>query len=170
MADSPPAGFVPIADVIRQRGEDAVRRDLYHRRLHAIRYSRRLEAVEAMSAADLAVTSLRDGYAIGPDLQRWEVLVWEPAAAQTTTAPTPVAARGKIEPPTPELDMPELLQLQMRALEHFKGQQPWPKKEELAQWLLEQARADGIPMSSRLAETMATACRPVAAMRGGNKR
>jgi hypothetical protein len=60
--------------------------------------------------------------------------------------------------------------LMMAAVRHFEiSERRWPKKEALEQYFRAQKLPGGRPVSPHQARHLATFCRPLAALRGGNK-
>lgn len=67
--------------------------------------------------------------------------------------------------------LPEFIELMLAALDHFGiTSSKYPKKEELVEWFSSQKLPNGENVSPRLADSLATFCRPLNAMKGGNKR
>jgi len=76
-----------------------------------------------------------------------------------------------------EEGVPEFVAVQLRALKHFIGlgqYEPakglWPKKAELLEYFKQQRLSNGTFISKRKAFDLATNCRTVDAMKGGNRK
>ena len=70
-----------------------------------------------------------------------------------------------------EYVLPEFVKVQLEAVVHFKIDAragKYPKHEQLAAWFTTRRLSDGRLISPRQANTLATYCRPVGAMKGGN--
>jgi hypothetical protein len=65
---------------------------------------------------------------------------------------------------------PPFMAMMTEAIQNFRIPTNAPKKSELIEFFLAQRLPDGSPVSRNHAEAMATFCRPVEAMKGGNKR
>lgn len=98
------------------------------------------------------------------------------------SAPEPVTVELKAEPfslgspdfATPRLtttDFPEFIAIMLEAVSRFginARAGTYPKHEELAAYFVTRRLSDGQLISPRQAKLMATFCRPVGAMKGGN--
>ncbi len=89
--------------------------------------------------------------------------------AQTAATPTEQSSTEKTTVQSTS-DAP-YLQLTMEAAEHFKEKMSDPllKKYHIMAWLKEKAANQGIELSERMAEAMATAIRPLESQKGGAK-
>jgi hypothetical protein len=169
-----PPGFIRSEELVSKHGVDAVRKDLYHGRRTAFAWNRALEDLREISPSEwgdpASAASLQMG--LWPDwdgfARLWLILIRDPTNAEPKVAPKLLPSSSA----TDATSVPELVALQLRAVEHFKigPKQAWPKKAVLEQFFRDQALPDGTKLSRSQARALATAVRPVAAMRGGNKR
>ena len=78
-----------------------------------------------------------------------------------------VSIQGRVD------DLPEFISIAHEAIRHFRisvSANSYPKKGELVEFLKRRRLSNGTLISRHHAETLATFCRPVQAMKGGNKR
>jgi hypothetical protein len=100
-------------------------------------------------------------------------------APEPAQEPQPVTAEYALGSPdfaTPQLtttDFPEYVAILLEAVWHFeidKKAGKYPKHEELAAYFVTRRLSDGRLISPRQAHALATFCRPVGAMKGGNSK
>jgi hypothetical protein len=73
----------------------------------------------------------------------------------------------------PSASYPEFVVMMLEAVRHFRINAPageYPKKEDLVSWFKGRRLSSGNYVSPSQAEHLATFCRPVVAMKGGNKK
>jgi hypothetical protein len=157
-----PPGYIDVTALTRERGIDKVRNDLFNGRLQAYKWD----------------GTAGEFYPIEPRLwcadgaERWLEQGWPPD--YRGCRPFKVIVRVEDEPkPPPVTDgvyLSPFMVLMLVAVQHFEiGEQRWPKKEALEQYFRAQKLPDGTPVSPHQARHLATFCRPLAALRGGNK-
>ena len=69
-------------------------------------------------------------------------------------------------------DIPEFISIAHEAIRHFRisvSANSYPKKEELVEYFQRRRLSNGTVISRHQADSLATFCRPVQAMKGGNK-
>jgi hypothetical protein len=161
MSDWTPPGYIVVTTLVRQHGVNKVRSDLCRGRLQAYRWNVsncRLDPIKPMEWCG--------GYT-----ERWLTTAWIPDP-HCPGYWVIVRVEDKPKPP-PAIDgvyWSPFMVLMLTAVRHFKiGEQQWPKKHELEEYFCAQELPDGRPISPNQARYLATFCRPLAAMSGGNK-
>jgi hypothetical protein len=160
-----PPGFVDVTALVRQHGIDKVRNDLFSGRLQAYL----LDAAGAnlipmesrLWCGHSALYWLETGYCSGPNDR------------QISTCKVIVPAEDEPKPPpaTDGVYLSPFMVMMLEAVRHFKiNEQRWPKKGELEAYFLAQKLPDGTPITANQARNLATFCRPLAAMSGGNNK
>ena len=157
-----PPGYVSVVSLVREHGLDKVRSDLFSGRLAAFRWDGtqgQLVLIEPTAwCADTGRAVAGTGVAPSPHRR---------------TSPLHDRREGGGERAAPEdgAYVSPYMQLMLDAVRHFKiGAGSWPKKEELEEHFRAQKLPDGKPISANHARYLATFCRPLAAMSGGNKK
>ena len=77
------------------------------------------------------------------------------------------------KPPLTTTDFPEFIAIMLEAVHRFginAKAGKYPKHEELAAYFVTRRLSDGSPISPRQANALATFCRPIGAMKGGNSK
>ena len=159
-----PPGYVSVVSLMREHGLDKVRSDLFSGRLAAFQWdgtAGQLVLIEPTAwCADTA--------------ERWLERGWLPhriAELPQCMIVVRVEAGEQSQPTTDGAYVSPYMQLMLDAVRHFKiGAGSWPKKEELEEYFRGQKLPDGSSISANHARYLATFCRPLAAMSGGNKK
>jgi hypothetical protein len=87
--------------------------------------------------------------------------------------PYSISSLDFAQPQIKVTDFPEFIAMQLAAVFHFRIDAKagvYPKHEELVNYFKKQRLSDGRQVSPNQAKYLATFCRPVAAMMGGNKK
>jgi hypothetical protein len=158
-----PPGYVEAVALARERGVDKVRGDLFDKRRQAFKLDKTQGGLHPIPPS----------YWLTDEAGRW--LKGEYPSDGWLRHPFRVIVRVEDGPPpqpvTDEVYLPPFMVLMLAAVRHFNiSEQCWPKKPELEQYFRAQKLPDGSPISSNQARCLATLCRPLAAMSGGNKR
>jgi hypothetical protein len=162
-----PPGYVRVEALVRERGKNKARSDLFSGRRRAFvwdRYTGSLEAIEPTSwcgreAEEHWLLGMR--FTKGSDGRDHEhcILVRED---EQPPAPPPETSGTYLSP---------YMRLMLEAVRRFEiSEEHWEKKEVLEKHFRAQKLPDGTPISPNLARYLATFSRPLAAKRGGNKK
>lgn len=163
MSEWIPPGYVSVVALVHEHGADQVRSDLFSGRRQAFQWdgtAGQLYPIEPTAwCADAA--------------ERWLERGWWPHHIDELP-PCWIVVRvdedAKPQPSTDGVYHSPFMQLMLEAVQRFKiSEERWPKKEELEQHFAAQKLPDGTPVSAAQASYLATFCRPLAALRGGNK-
>lgn len=151
-----PPGFVDAAVLVRDRGVDAVRGELFSGQLQACRWDGTAGQLD----------EIEPSYWCSHDAERWLAQGRIPHRIDGVP-PCMIVVR---ESNSGGIDLPPFMALMAEAIRHFKiDDQHWPKKQELERFFLTKTLPNGTPVSPNHASYLATFCRPSAAMKGGNK-
>jgi hypothetical protein len=163
MSDWTPPGYIDVTALVRQHGIDRVRNDLFSGRLQAYQWDGAAPAFYPIEprlwCADGAARWLAEGWwpPNQPECPPRKVIV----RVEDKPTPPPAANGGYSSP---------FMQLMCEAIHHFNiSEQRWPKKDEMERYFCAQKLPDGTPISRNQARYLASFCRPLAAMSGGNK-
>jgi hypothetical protein len=97
----------------------------------------------------------------------------DPTPTALQTEPYSLGAPDFATPRLATTDFPEFIAVMLEAVWHFKidaKTNRYPKAEELVAYFITRRLSDGRLISPRQARALATFCRPVGAMKGGNSK
>jgi hypothetical protein len=164
MSDWTPPGYIDVPALVHQHGIDRVRSDLFSGRLQAYEWDSTAPALSPIEptfwlgagAARSLATGLNSHY--HPELPPCRILVR-------------VEDEPRTLPTTGGVYLSPFIELMLAAVRHFEiGENRWPKKGALEEYFRAQKLPDGTPISAHHARSLATFCRPHAAMSGGNSK
>ena len=159
-----PPGYVSVVSLVREHGLDKIRSDLFSRRRDAFKWDG--------TAGELVLIEPTAWCADEAEL--WLERGWLPhhiAELPHCMIVVRVEAGGQSQPTTDGAYVSPYIQLMLDAVRRFEiNEKNWPKKEELEEHFRAQKLPDGTPISANQARYLATFCRPLAAMSGGNKK
>jgi hypothetical protein len=159
MSDWIPPGYIDVTELVRQHGVDRVRNDLFGGRLQADGWK--------------ALYPIERTFWLADDAPRWLATGLMPDGPERPPHRILVRAEDELKPPpaTVGVYLSPFMVLMLEAVRRFEiNEQRWPKKEELEEYFRAQKLPDGTPISLNHARLLATFCRPLAAMSGGNSK
>jgi hypothetical protein len=158
-----PRDYVDVSELAAQRGVNRVRDDLFDGRLHAYRWDPLAPALHAIEPT----------LWLKEDALRWLVTgeVFHDPGSFPHRILVKVEEKLKPPPATDGVYLSPFIELMLKAIKHFKiNKQHVPVKKQLEAWFLAQELPDGKSISRNQARNLATFCRPIEAIRGGNSK
>jgi hypothetical protein len=154
-----PPGYIWLCELVEERGLDSVRNDLFLGRLQAFQWDGTtgdLYPIEPKAwCSDAANRWIEQG-----GMEHRPILVRVEKEPSTDAVEEEPSTDGAYTPP--------FMALMQKAVQHFEiSEKKWPVKKELEKFFREQ-EVDGVRVSANIAGQLATLCRPLAAMTGGN--
>jgi hypothetical protein len=163
MSDWIPDGYVDVSELVVQHGVDKVRSDLFGGRLRAFRWDMRAPALHPIDPT----------FWLAFDAPRWLVTGELFDGDQSFPHRIIVQVQGELKPP-PATDgcyLSPFMELMAAAIRQFKiSEDYYPKKPELEAHFRAQKLPDGKRITAHQARNLASFCRPVQAMIGGNRK
>lgn len=164
MNDWIPPGYVSVVSLVREQGIDKVRSDLFSGHRQAFEWDGTAPALipiePARWCAHVAEQWLTTGAWPHRSGERPPCLIVVQVAEE----------EAKPQPTTDGAYLSPFMRMMSDAIRHFEIREGhWPKKKELEEYFREQKLPDGTPVSPNQASYLATFCRPLEAMSGGNK-
>jgi hypothetical protein len=158
-----PSGYIDVTVLAQECGIDKVRNDLFSGQRRAFKQYKTRGGLDLIERGDWCTD----------EAGRWLKGEYPPDDFLSRHQP-PFRVIVQVGPPpvTGGVYLPPFMVLMLAAIRRFNiGEEtPWPKKSELEQYFRAQRLPDGKPISLNQASYLATFCRPLAAMSGGNKR
>jgi hypothetical protein len=163
MCDWVPPGYVDVCDLVGQQGIDNVRSDLFDGRLHAHRWDPSAPALHPIERT----------FWLRNDAPRWLATgeLFDPPGSFPQRILVQVEEKLKPPPASDGSYLSPFMELMATAIRHFEiSEDNWPKKQLLVNYFCTQKLPDGKPITHNQARNLATFCRPLAAMSGGNSK
>jgi hypothetical protein len=160
-----PPGYVSVVSLVRERGKDKARNDLFSGRRKAYTWDKDAGCLRLIEPTSWCAREARKWLsgcqfvkgADGEYTAECLVLVEEEGAQP--------------QPPTDGAYVSPYMQLMLDAVRHFEISETWwPTKKQLENHFRAQKLPDGTTVSANIASQLATLCRPLAAQHGGNKK
>jgi hypothetical protein len=163
-----PPGYVSVASLVREHGVDQVRSDLFSGCLEAFEWEEGFGDLCPLEPKVWCANGAEEFLRTGTTTSGW------PHYNNFGARPRPVLVRigekANPQPATDDSNLSPFMQMMADAIRHFEiSEERWPKKEELEQYFRAQKLPDGTSVSPNQARYLATFCRPLAALRGGNR-
>jgi hypothetical protein len=158
-----PPGYIDVTELVARHGVDRVRSDLFGGHLHA----------HGWNALAPALYPIEREFWLANDAPRWLASGLIPDGPERFPHRVLVQMEEELKPPpaTDGIYLSPFMVLMLAAVKHFQiSEDRWPKKEPLEEYFRAQKLPDGTPISPNHARTLATFCRPLAAMSGGNSK
>jgi hypothetical protein len=163
MSDWIPDGYVDVSEVVVQHGVDKVRSDLFGGRLHAHRWDPHAPALHPIDPT----------FWLGNDASRCLATgeVFDGPGSFPHRILVQVEERLKSPPATDGVYLSPFMGLMAAAIQHFEiSEDHFPKKKVVEKYFLAQKLQDGRRITANQAKNLASFCRPLRAMIGGNSK
>ena len=170
MNDWVPPGYVWVMARVREHGVDKERNDLSSGRRQAFKFDRTTGELSLIEPrfwrVDGAERCLEYGWLAPPAARHFKI-------GEHSEVPCMIVVPVEDEPKPARMTngvyLPPFMALMQEAVRELNiSEQSWPKKKELEKHFCAQKLPDGTPVSPTQARYLATFCRPLEALRGGN--
>jgi hypothetical protein len=169
MSEWIPPGYVSVVVLVRDHGVEQVRSDLFSGRLEAFEWEEGFGDLRPLEPKVWCTNGAEEFLRTGTTTSGWPHYN-SPAPSSPGIVLVRLGEQPKPRPAADGVYLSSFMQLMLEAVQHFEiSEERWPKKEELEQYFTAQKLPDGTPVSAAQASYLATFCRPLAALRGGNK-